>query len=453
MSNIRENKMGIMPVNKLLITMSLPMMASMLIQALYNVVDSVFVAKISEEAITALSLAFPVQNLMIGVATGTGVGMNALLSRALGEKDMKNVNRAATNGVTLAVLSSILFVLFGIFGSRAFFAVQTDDALIIEYGAQYISICTIGSVFLYISIIFERLMQATGKTTLSMYTQGIGAITNIVLDPILIFVFDMDVVGAALATVIGQMVSCFTGIILNHKFNPEINLDFKGFKFHKDTVKRIYSVGVPSMLMMGIGSVMNFSLNKILIDFFSTTAAAVLGIYYKIQSFAFMPLFGMNNGIVPIIAYNYGAGKRSRITKCIRLAVTYATAIMLVAVAVFQILPKELLLMFEASDHMLSIGVPAFRIISIHYIFAGFCIIMGTVFQAFGKGFLSLVVSICRQMVVLLPVAYILAVLFTNNINVFWLCFPIAEVMSLIVSAICYIYIYKKIIKHIPDNI
>ncbi len=445
--------MGVMPVNKLLITMSLPMMASMLIQALYNVVDSVFVAKISEEAITALSLAFPVQNLMIGVATGTGVGMNALLSRSLGEKDIKSVNRAATNGVTLAVLSSILFVLFGIFGSRAFFAVQTDNALIIEYGTQYISICTIGSVFLYISIIFERLMQATGKTTLSMYTQGIGAVTNIVLDPILIFAFDLEVVGAALATVIGQMVSCVTGIILNYKFNPEITLDFKGFRFHGDTVKRIYSVGIPSMLMMGIGSVMNFSLNKILIDFFSTTAAAVLGIYYKIQSFAFMPLFGMNNGIVPIIAYNYGAGKRSRITKCIRLAITYATCIMLLAVAVFQLLPRELLLMFEASDHMLEIGIPAFRIISIHYIFAGFCIIMGTVFQAFGKGFLSLVVSICRQMVVLLPVAYILAALFTNNINVFWLCFPVAEVMSLFVSVICYIYIYNKIIKRIPNNV
>ncbi|MBQ5910516.1 MAG: MATE family efflux transporter [Clostridia bacterium] len=444
--------MGVMPVNKLLITMSLPMVASMLIQALYNVVDSVFVAKIGEEAITALSLAFPVQNLLIGVATGTGVGMNALLSRSLGEKDAKGVNRAATNGVALAVLSSFLFVLFGVFFSRVFFEIQTDNALIIKYGTQYISICTIGSVFVYISIIFERLMQATGKTVYSMYTQGIGAITNIVLDPILIFVFDLDVIGAALATVIGQMLSCFVGIILNHKYNPEISLNFKGFRFHKETVKRIYSVGVPSMLMMGIGSVMNFSLNKILIDFFSTTAAAVLGIYYKIQSFAFMPLFGMNNGIVPIIAYNYGAGKRARITKCIRLAVTYATGIMLIAIAVFQIFPKELLIMFEASEHMLSIGVPAFRIISLHYIFAGFCIVMGTVFQAFGKGTLSLIVSVCRQLVVLLPAAYLLAVLFSNNINAFWLCFPIAEVMSLIISAICYVFVYKKIIKHIPNN-
>ncbi|MBQ1186221.1 MAG: MATE family efflux transporter [Clostridia bacterium] len=444
--------MGVMPVNKLLITMSLPMMASMLIQALYNVVDSVFVAKIGEEAITALSLAFPVQNLMIGVATGTGVGMNALLSRSLGEKDAKRVNQAATNGVALAMLSSVLFILFGIFFSRTFFAIQTDNELIIKYGAQYISICTIGSAFLYISIIFERLMQATGKTIYSMYTQGIGAITNIILDPILIFVCDLDVIGAALATVIGQMLSCFTGILLNYRYNYEITLNFKGFKFHGETVKRIYSVGVPSMLMMGIGSVMNFSLNKILIDFFSTTAAAVLGIYYKIQSFAFMPLFGLNNGIVPIIAYNYGAGKRKRITKCIRLAITYATGIMLIAILVFQIFPKELLLMFEASEHMLSIGVPAFRIISIHYLFAGFCIVMGTVFQAFGKGALSLVVSICRQLVVLLPAAYLLAILFKDNINMFWLCFPIAEVMSLTVSAICYMFVYKKIIKPIPNN-
>lgn len=452
MSNIKENKMGVMPVNKLLITMSLPIMASMLIQALYNVVDSMFVAQINEDALTALSLAFPVQNLMIGVATGTGVGMNALLSRSLGEKDAEKVNHASTNGVALSVLASVFFVLFGIFCSRAFFAVQTDNAIIVEYGAQYISICTIGSVFLYMSIIFERLMQATGKTIYSMYTQGIGAVVNIILDPILIFACDLDVVGAALATVIGQAVSCFVGIWLNHRFNREITLNFKGFRFHKETVKRIYAVGIPSIVMVGIGSVMNFTLNNMLISFFSTTAAAVLGVYYKIQSFAFMPLFGMNNGVIPIIAYNYGAGKRARITKCIRLTVIYATAIMLVAIAVFQIFPKELLLMFDASAQMLSIGIPAFRIISVHYIFAGFCIAIGSVFQAFGKGTLSLIVSVCRQLLVLIPVAYLLAVLFKDNINFFWLSFPVAEVVSLIVSVICFAYIYKKIIKQIPNN-
>ena len=453
MSNIKENKMGVMPVNKLLISMSLPMMVSMLIQALYNIVDSMFVAQISEEALTALSLAFPVQNLMIGVATGTGVGMNALLSRSLGEKDTVKVNRAASNGVILAALASVAFMLFGIFGSRFFFSVQTDNQQIVEYGTQYISICTIGSVFVFMQIIFERLMQATGKTIFSMYTQGIGAVINIALDPIFIFVLGWDVVGAALATVAGQIVACVIGIILNQKFNPEARISFKQFKLHGETVKRIYAVGVPSMIMMGIGSLMNFTLNNMLIGFFSTTAAAVLGVYYKIQSFAFMPLFGMNNGVIPIIAYNYGAGKRSRIIKCIKLAVTYATAIMVVAIAVFQLIPEQLLLMFDASEQMLSIGIPAFRIISIHYIFAGFCIAIGSVFQAFGKGMLSMIVSICRQLVVLIPAAYLLAVLFRDNINVFWLCFPIAEVMSVIVSAICFVYVYKKIIKRIPNNI
>lgn len=453
MSNIKENKMGVMPVNKLLISMSLPMMASMLIQALYNIVDSMFVAQISEDALTALSLAFPVQNLMIGVATGTGVGMNALLSRSLGEKDTVKVNRAASNGVMLAALAAVVFMLFGIFGSRVFFSVQTDNQQIVEYGTQYISICTLGSVFVFMQIIFERLMQATGKTVFSMYTQGIGAVVNIVLDPIFIFVFGWDVVGAALATVAGQAVACVVGVILNQKFNPEVRLSFKGFRLYGETVKRIYAVGVPSMIMVGIGSVMNFLLNNMLISFFSTTAAAVLGVYYKIQSFAFMPLFGMNNGVIPIIAYNYGAGKRKRITKCIKLAVTYATAIMFVAIAVFQIIPEQLLLMFDASEQMLSIGVPAFRIISIHYAFAGFCIAIGSVFQAFGKGMLSMIVSICRQLLVLIPVAYLLAVLFRDNINMFWLCFPIAEVMSMIVSVICFVYIYKTIIKKIPDNI
>jgi putative MATE family efflux protein len=444
--------MGVMPVNKLLISMSLPIMASMLIQALYNVVDSMFVAQISEDALTALSLAFPVQNLMIGVATGTGVGMNALLSKSLGEGDEIKVNKAATNGVVLSLLASLLFVLFGIFGSRAFFAIQTDNLQIIEYGTQYISICSVGSSFLYISIIFERLMQATGKTLLSMYTQGLGAIINIVLDPILIFVFKLDVIGAALATVLGQVASSILGIILNTRFNPEIRLNFKGFRLCGKTVGRIYAVGVPSMIMVGIGSVMRFCLNNMLISFFSTTAAAVLGIYYKIQSFAFMPLFGMNNGVIPIIAYNYGAGKRSRIIKCIKLTVTYATAIMFVAIAVFQLFPQQLLQMFDASEHMLNIGVPAFRIISIHYAFAGFCIAIGSVFQAFGKGILSMVVSICRQLVVLLPAAYILAVLFRDNINMFWFCFPIAEIMSMIVSVICFVYIYKTLIYKIKDN-
>lgn len=448
---LKENKMGVMPVNKLLITMSLPMMASMLIQALYNIVDSVFVAQISEDALTALSLAFPIQNLLIGVATGTGVGMNALLSRSLGEKDTVSVNRAASNGVFLSLAAAVVFLLFGIFGSRAFFEIQTDNAQIIEYGTQYISICTIASVFVFLQIIFERMMQATGKTIYSMYTQGIGAVVNIVLDPILIFTFDMKVVGAALATVIGQVVACIMGYVLNQKFNPEVTFSFKNIKPHKETIKRIYSVGIPSMIMVGIGSVMNFLLNNMLISFFSTTAAAVLGVYYKIQSFAFMPLFGMNNGVIPIIAYNFGAGKRARILKCIKLAIIYAVSIMIVAFTVFQLLPKELLLMFDASEEMLKIGIPAFKIISLHYLLAGFCIAIGSVFQAFGKGLLSMTVSICRQLVALVPSAFLLAY-FVREVNAFWWCFPIAEVVSIIVSVICYIYIYKTIIKKVKNN-
>ena len=470
MSNIKENKMGTMPVNLLLITMTLPMMASMLVQALYNIVDSMFVAKISEEALTALSLAFPVQNLMIGVATGTGVGMNALLSRSLGEKDYDRVNKAAGNGILLVLLASVLFILFGIFGSRLFFSVQTDDAKIIEYGVQYVLICCVGSPFLYLGITFERLMQSTGKTVLSMITQGIGAITNIILDPIFIFKdplkelginlgfntefgLGLGVIGAALATVAGQVVATIVGFTLNQSFNKEVRISLKSLRLHGETVGRIYSVGIPSIIMMAIGSVMNFALNKMLISFFSTTAAAVLGAYYKIQSFAFMPIFGMNNGVVPIIAYNYGAGKRSRIMKSIKLAVFYATCIMLIAVAVFQIFPEQLLTMFSASEEMIKIGVPAFRIISLHYILAGFCIAIGSVFQAFGKGVLSMIVSICRQMVVLLPAALILALIFPDNINAFWFCFITAEVVSATVSLICFKSIHKNLISKIPDNV
>ena len=447
-----ENKMGIMPVNKLIISMSLPMMASMIIQALYNIVDSMFVAQINEEALTALSLAFPVQNLMIGVATGTGVGMNALLSRSLGEKDADRVGKAASNGVLLSIIASAVFMLLGIFGSRPFFEIQTDNTLIVEYGVQYLTICTLGAPFLYMSIIFERLMQATGKTVLSMYTQGLGAITNIILDPILIFVCGWEVVGAALATIIGQFASMLMGIFLNQRFNREVRVSVKKLRLHGETVKRIYAVGVPSIIMVGIGSLMNYLLNNMLISFFSTTSAAVLGAYYKIQSFAFMPLFGLNNGIVPIIAYNYGARKRSRINKTIKLVIIYATGIMLTAMAIFQLFPEQLLRMFNASEEMMKIGIPAFRIISISYIFAGFCIAVGSVFQAFGRGVLSMIVSICRQLIVLVPAAYILALLFRDNIDMFWLSFPIAEVMSLAISLICFIYLYRTLIRHIPDN-
>lgn len=448
-----ENKMGVMPVGKLLITMSLPMIISMLVQAAYNIIDSIFVAAINEDALTALSLAFPVQNLLIGVATGTGVGVNALLSKALGEKNYEKVNQIASNGVFLAFVGYFLFLIFGIFGSRFFFTIQTDNPQIIEYGTSYISICSICSLFVFIQIIFERLMQSTGRTLYSMFTQGAGAIVNIILDPILIFgLFGLprlEVTGAALATVIGQLVSAIMGVVLNTKFNPDVKVKRKGFKPSIKIIGKIYAIGFPSIVMVGIGSVMNFGLNKILIAF-STTATAVLGVYYKIQSFAFMPLFGMNNGVIPIVAFNYGAGKRSRLLRCVKFSVILAESILFVAILVFQFLPVQLLTAFNASEHMISMGIHAFRIISLSYAFAGICIALGAVFQALGKSVLSMTVSICRQLVVLLPAAWLLSL--SGNVNLVWWAFPIAEIASLTVSLISFIYLYKKIIKKIPDN-
>ncbi|MBQ9977915.1 MAG: MATE family efflux transporter [Clostridia bacterium] len=445
--------MGVMPVGKLLVTMSLPMIISMLVQAAYNIIDSIFVAAINEDALTALSLAFPVQNLLIGVATGTGVGVNALLSKALGEKNYEKVNNIASNGVFLAFVGYFLFLIFGVFGSRFFFTIQTDNPQIIEYGTSYVSICCICSLFVFLQIIFERLMQSTGRTLYSMFTQGAGAIVNIILDPILIFgLFGLprlEVTGAALATVIGQFVSAIMGVILNTKFNPDVKVRRKGFKPSIKIIGKIYSIGFPSIVMVGIGSIMNFGLNKILIAF-STTATAVLGVYYKIQSFAFMPLFGMNNGVIPIVAYNYGAGKRSRLLRCVKYSVILAESILFIAILVFQFLPVQLLTAFNASEHMISMGIHAFRIISLSYAFAGICIALGAVFQALGKSILSMTVSICRQLVVLLPAAWLLSL--SGNVNLVWWSFPIAEIASLTVSLISFVYIYKKIIKNIPDN-
>ncbi len=448
MTGLKENKMGVMPVNRLIITMSLPIMASMLVQAAYNIVDSIFVAQIGQDALTALSLAFPIQNLMIGVGTGTGVGMNSLLSKSLGEKNFKRANKAAVNGIFLSFLASVVFLLFGIFGSEAFFRMQTDNENIIRYGTQYLSICTVGSVFVFMQIIFERLMQSTGKTLQSMFTQGAGAVTNIILDPILMFVFDLDVVGAALATVIGQAVSCFMGIVLNHRYNKEITVSFKGFRPHGRTIKRIYAVGVPSIIMVGIGSLMNFSLNKILIDFFNETAATVLGVYYKLQSFAFMPVFGLNNGIIPIIAYNYGAKNKKRLTAAIKLAIIYASAVMIVALLVFQLIPELLLGFFNPTEELIKMGVPAFKVISLSYVFAGVSIAMCSIFQAFGKGVRSMLVSMARQLLVLIPAAYVLATLTAHTLSpdYVWWCFPIAEIMSVTVCIIFYRNLHKKII-------
>lgn len=441
----QENKMGVMPVNKLIITMSLPMILSMLVQALYNVVDSMFVAQISENALTALSLAFPIQNLMIAVATGTGVGINANLSRSLGEKNFDRANQIADHALFLAFCSYLAFALFGIFFAETFFLMQTDIPDIVEYGTSYLRICTIFSIGLFGEIAFERLMQSTGKTFYAMIIQGLGAIINIVLDPIFIFglfgVPKMGVAGAAIATVAGQIIAFIIGFFLNEAKNTDIKLSLRTFRPDKAIIGHIYSVGIPSIIMASIGSVMTFGMNKILIGF-TSTATAVFGVYFKLQSFVFMPVFGLNNGTVPIIAYNYGAGKPDRIMKTLKLAVIYAVSIMLIGFAIFQIMPDKLLMIFNASDMMLEIGVPALRTISISFLFAGFCIVCSSMFQALGHGMMSLWVSVIRQLVVLLPVAFILARI--GGLSSVWFSYPIAEMFSVVLSSFFLISVYKK---------
>lgn len=450
MQQTKENKMGVMPIPKLLITMSLPMMLSMLVQALYNIVDSIFVAQIDEYALTAVSLAYPLQNLMIGVATGTGVGINALLSRSLGEKNRKDASLAANNGIFLALASYLVFAVIGLTAARPFFAMQTDIPEIVEYGTQYLTIICLFSFGLFMQITMERLLQSTGKTLYTMISQGTGAITNIILDPILIFGLfgmpKMGVAGAAAATVLGQFLGLTLSTVFNLKINKEIHLSLKGFRPNRKIIGRIYSVGVPSIIMMAIGSVMTFGFNKILL-MFTSTATAVFGIYFKLNSFAFMPVFGLNNGMIPIIAYNYGARSKKRIIDTIRLSITVAVCLMLIGLSVFQIFPDKLLLLFNASDYMLEIGVPALRTISLSFLFAGFCIVTGSVFQALGNGIYSLITSIARQLVVLLPAAYILA--HTLGLNAVWWSFNIAEIVSLLMSALLLRRIYKEKIQNL----
>lgn len=439
-----------MPIPKLLITMSLPMIISMLVQALYNIVDSMFVAKLNEEALTAVSLAFPIQNLMIAVAAGTGVGINALLSRNLGERRFDDANLAAKNGLFLGFISSVVFAIVGGASAGFFFRVQTDNPLIVTYGTQYMQIVTILSIGIFMQIMTERLLQATGKTFYTMITQGLGAVINIILDPILIFgLFGfprLEVAGAAWATVIGQIIAFLLGVYYNVAKNKELNLNMKGFRPNGKIIADIYKVGVPSIIMQSIGSVMTFGMNKILL-MFSSTAAAVFGIYFKLQSFIFMPIFGLNNGMIPIIAYNYGARQKKRIMQTIRLSVAIAMGIMAVGLAVFQLKTASMLNIFDASEHMLEIGIPALRIISLSFIFAGFCIIVGSVFQALGNGVYSLIISVARQLLVILPVAYAFASLF--GLHMVWWAIPIAELVSLTLSALLLRRIYRLKIKNL----
>ena len=440
--------MGVMPVNRLLLTMSLPMMISMLVQALYNVVDSVFVSYISEDALAAVGLAFPAQNLMISVAVGTGVGINALLSKSLGEKNFETANQAAVNGVFLAFCSWAIFAVLGGLFSRTFMTLQTQVDSIISYGTTYLSIVSVVCVGMMFQICFERLLQSTGKTIFTMISQATGAVINLILDPLLIFGLgpfpEMGIAGAAWATVLGQIVGALLGLYCNLRLNPEISLNFRGFRPSGAIIRKIYAVGVPSIIMSSIGSVMTFGMNKIL-GAFNSTAVAVFSAYFKLESFIFMPVFGLNNGIVPIIAYNYGARKPDRIRAAAKLGFLYGAAIMAVGVLLFWLIPGRLLGIFNASDYMLEIGIPALRLISLSFLPAAFGIVTSSVCQALGHGVLSLIVSVLRQLVLILPVSWLLG--HFVGLSAMWAAFPFAEVFSFLLSAVFMGYMFKTVVR------
>ena len=450
------NKLGTMPISKLIWNMSLPIIVSMLVQALYNIVDSVFVSRICEQALTAVSLAFPAQNLMIGLATGTAVGVNALMGRALGAGERERANHIATNGVFLAGVGFAICAILAAFFARMFFAAQTSIDYIIDNGAVYLRICCCASLGLFCEIMFERLLQGTGRSILSMYTQGLGAIVNIILDPICIFVLKMGIAGAAVATVIGQFCGCALALYFNLKKNHDIRLHFKGFRPHWKIIGQIYAIGLPSVVMVAIGSVMTFCMNKILIAYHSAkeTAATAFGIYFKLNSFIFMPIFGLNNGVVSIIAYSYGAQHRRRMTETIKRSTIYASCIMLLGMSIFLSIPGTLLKIFDATDTLLAVGVPALRIISLSFWMAGASIALGSSFQALGKSLYSMIVSIIRQLVFLVPLAYVLARYGAGigNDDLVWWSYPIAEIASLTVSLLFFRHMYKTLIAKLPEH-
>lgn len=452
MEQTKENKMGTMPVNKLLITMSLPMMVSMLVQALYNVVDSIFVSRINENALTAVSLAFPVQTLMIAVAGGTCVGINAVLSKALGEKEQERADHTAVSGIILMAVSYLLFLTVGLFATRPFYLTQTNDAQIVEFGVQYLSIVCNCSFGLFAQFVFERLLQSTGRTFYIMITQGTGAVINIILDPIFIFGLlgmpKMGVAGAAVATVISQMIGTALGIYFNLKKNPEIRFALSYLRPSLPIISRIYSVGVPSILLQTVASLLTFGLNQILVSF-SETATAVYGVYFKLQGFAFLPIIGMNNGMVPIVAYNYGARKPERIVQTIRLAICYAVGIMVVAVVVFQLWPDKLLSIFQASEAMLDIGVPALKTLSLCFLIGGFTIVASSVFQALGMGLLSMTISVVRQLLLVLPLAYVFSL--SGKLDLVWWSFPVAEVLAGALAAVFLRRAYLRVIRPLRE--
>ena len=456
---VKENKMGYMPENKLLLSMSVPMMLSMLIQALYNIVDGLFVAGISPEQfeLTAVNLAFPAQNLMIAVSVGTGVGINALISRNLGLGNREKANKIAGQGAFLAIVSYIMFAVFGSLMARPYFELMTADitdaaarATVINMGTSYLLVCFIASFGLFCQVVHEKYMQATGKTTLSMTTQLVGAIFNIIFDPILIYGFKMGILGAAVATVSGQIVSALVGIWLQKHKNTEITLKLENIKPDAKVIGEIFKIGLPSILMNSVGSFMTAAFNKIILPL-SEYAVNVFGIYFKLQSFVFMPVFGFNNGMISIVSYNYGARKKKRMLRTIKLGLIYAVSFMVFGFFLFQLFPNVFLSMFSLSQEAINtVGIPALRTISISFIFAGFSIICSAVFQSFGYSIFSMLVSLGRQLATLLPVAYFLSL--TGDINKVWWSYPIAEFVCLVLSVIFYLYIYKHKIKTIPEE-
>ena len=451
--DLRENKMGVMPVGKLLLNMAIPMIISMLVQAFYNVVDSVYVSRVSESAVTALSLAFPVQNMQIGFAIGIGVGVNSLLSKSLGEGNRDKANRTAGNGVFLALIAVAVFMLFGFFGTRPYYEMQSDVAETVEGGIAYSSICCIFTLGVFVEILGERLLQATGRTVHTMITQGTGAIVNIILDPIFIFGYfgipAMGVAGAAVATVIGQWIAAALAMIFNLKYNPDVQLGLKYMKPDWKVIRQILTVGVPTIIMNSIGSIMNFGMNQVLLGFKTVgeTAAGVFGFYFKLQSFFFMPLFGINNATISIIAFNYGAKKPDRIVKTLKIACGIALGLMIVGFLAFQLIPELLLALFNPSDSFLEIGCSALRIISWCFPVAAICISLGASFQALGNGIYSTITSLCRQLIVLLPVAYLLSL--SGDVHLVWWSFPIAEVVSLTATVIFFVKIFRDKVKPI----
>ena len=452
-----ENKMGTMPVGKLLINMATPMIIAMLVQALYNVVDSYFVSRIStdeaikESAIAAMSLSFAIQNILIGFATGIGVGVNALLSKSLGEGNQDRANRTAGNGVVLMFICTAVFILFGIFGAGHYFDLMSDAPLTVEFGTNYIRICCVLSLGIFIEILGERLLQSSGRTIYTMITQGTGAVVNIILDPILIFGLGpfprMGIEGAAVATVIGQWIAATLAVIFNLKFNPDIQFSLSSLKPQKEVILPILTVGIPTVIMTSIGSVMNMGINGILQGFtqYGEVPVNVFGIYFKLQSFFFMPLFGLNNATISIVAYNYGARRPDRIVKVLKIVCIGALCFMLIGLAAFQTIPQVLLGIFDQSEVFLTLGSRALRTISLCFPFAAVCIALGASFQALGNGIYSTIVSLCRQLIVLLPAAYLLSL--SGEVNAVWWAFPIAELMSLAATTVLFLRIFRQKIR------